>query len=175
METLSLFYEIGRKAVIWIVALLLIILFVCTVYRVDGPSMSPTLVNGQILLIQKIGYWWRQPERGEVVVVRFPGDPDRSLYVKRIIGLPGETIHISTQSIDIDGKPLSEPYLAQLGHNGRELTTTLGPNQYWLMGDNRAISNDSRSFGSVERRFIVGSVLYSLWPFQSISSLISTY
>ena len=128
--------------------------------QVDGDSMVPTLFNGDRVILNRLRYRVTQPARGEVIALDVPGYAGMS--VKRIIGLPGETVQIRNQMVYINGKPLDEPYLAPgiltwpvtLSTNVYEIA----PNCYFVLGDNRYESLDSRRFGAVERTWIRGRV-----------------
>jgi signal peptidase I len=128
-------------------------------FIVNGASMEPSFEQGEYLLIDEISYRIRDPKRGEVVVFKYPKDPS-FFYIKRIIGLPGETIEISNNQIKIynyenpNGKILNEPYIK--GNTEDALKIVLDKNEYFLLGDNREHSSDSRFFGPVPRENIVG-------------------
>ena len=155
-------------------------------YRVEGSSMQPNLQNGEFVLVNKmlyrqfrVGSWGKYipfldrdrdgivqpfhgPKRGEVVVFRFPGDLSRN-WVKRIVGLPGETIEIQRGVVLINGEPQEEPYA--LGAKTAEMAAVLVPEgHYFVMGDNRPGSSDSRDWGTLPRENIVGKAWLALWP-----------
>ena len=104
------------------------------------------------------------PERGQPVVVKYPGDPENKRYVKRVIGLPGEKIVISGGKVYINGDPLDERYLPVYFETEPDSNWDLGGEEYYLMGDNRANSNDSRYFGAVEKRFFIGRAIAIIFP-----------
>jgi signal peptidase I len=160
------FFEVAETIVIAIVAVFLVRTFVAQPFLVSGSSMEPNFYNGNYLLVDELVYQFRQPERGEVIVFRYPGD-NHSYYIKRIIGLPGEKVRINNGKIIVvsgnDIKLLEEPY-ALHGSNGNDYETTLGPGQYFVMGDNRSFSFDSRSWGSLSGSSIVGLARFRLWP-----------
>lgn len=139
--------------------------FVIQPYIVDGESMMPNYVNNEYLLAEKISYMLSQPQRGDVIVFRYPRNPSVN-YIKRIIGLPGETVTISTDKIKItnaqnpDGFVLNESYIP-VGvrtevENGSTMTKKLGENEYFVLGDNREHSSDSREWGSLPKANIAG-------------------
>lgn len=152
-----------------VAAVILVRTFVAQPFLVSGSSMEPTFMNGDYLLVDELTYHLRQPERGEVIVLKYPKDPS-SYFIKRIIGLPGETVIIKNGIVSIldNGKNLvlNEPYVDQ-----KMATTnfeeTLGPNEYFVMGDNRNFSYDSRSWGPVPSNDVVGMVRLRLWPLQT--------
>lgn len=130
--------------------------------------MKPNFATGQIILVNRWTYLFGSPARGDVVVLRFPGDPEHKKYIKRLIGLPGETVDIRADHYFINGQSLPESYLP-----ADETTPVmipgkdhwlLGPSDYFLSGDNRHNSNDSRTWDSAERRFLIGKAVFILWP-----------
>ncbi len=141
-------------------------MFIAKPFVVEGASMSPTFETGDYLIVDEISFAMRPPARGEVVVLRYPHDPSKH-FIKRIIGLPGETVSIRDGAVTItaaDGEKISldEPYV-ELALDTTS-TATLGSGEYFVMGDNRAGSFDSRVWGSVPRELIVGRALLRLLP-----------
>ncbi len=151
---------------VFLVVILLILVgkFWLTMFFVDGLSMYPTLNNKELAILKKSAYANNTPQRGDVVAVKYPGDPDNKRYIKRVIGLPGEKIEIKNGEVHINDKKLSEPYLEDGVATEPQQIKFLSNNQYFLMGDNRLGSNDSRYFGPVETRFISGQAIYVLYP-----------
>lgn len=136
-----------------------------SIFIVDGVSMEPTILNGQLVLLNKVFYRGdREPQRGESVVVKYPGDPLHKRYVKRVIGLPGEKIIVSKGNVYINLKKLAEPYLSFGTYTDQDGQWELKNNEYFLMGDNRLLSNDSRYFGPVEQRFFIGHADWMVYP-----------
>ena len=138
-------------------------------YRVRGDSMKPGFAEGQRLLVSYAAYKATAPLRGDIVVIRGPGDAAKR-YLKRLVGLPGETVSFVDGTLLIDGDPLSEPYLgglpAVLGLSRREWT--LGAREYFALGDNRSHSTDSRDFGPVPTDNIIGKVWFRYWPLRQL-------
>lgn len=136
--------------------------FLIQPFYVKGASMEPNFYDHEYLIIDELSYRLREPMRGEIVVFRYPRDPSQ-FFIKRIVGLPGETVEITNGDIIIyneehpNGIILKEPYLGQGLTNGKNKTTLL-PDEYYLLGDNRDESLDSRSFGSVKRKGLIGRV-----------------
>ena len=166
--------EIAIFIVLAVVIVLPIRLFVAQPFVVDGESMHPTFENGDYLVIDELTYHFQAPQRGDVIVFRYPGDT-KIYYIKRIIGLPGETIHINSGKISItktDGTTitLTEPY-AVVEDATYTLNTTLGSTQYFVMGDNRPESSDSRVWGPHPTNDIVGRVFIRLLPAGEIGVL----
>lgn len=155
-----------REMVETVVLALLIFLLIRVViqnFRIEGYSMEPNLHQGQYLIVNKAVYrWLHPPQRGDIVVFEYPRAPDRD-FIKRVIGLPGETVEIRDGSIYIDGVPLAEPYLGSPTH-GSMAARTLGPGEYFVLGDNRDNSSDSRSWGPLPQQNIIGKAWLSYWP-----------
>ena len=134
-------------------------------YRVRGESMTPGFVAGQLLLVGRGADDTALPSRGDVVVVRDPRESAKR-YLKRLIGLPGERVGLVDGALLIDGAPLHEPYLGGLPPvlGLARMEWTLGPGEYFVMGDNRSHSTDSRDFGPVSAEDIVGIAWFRYWP-----------
>ena len=137
-------------------------------FKIDGQSMEPSLHTEEYVIVDKLTYVFGSPQRGDVVVLYLEGDPKD--YIKRVIGLPGETIEIARGTVYIDGLPLSEPYV--LPSRDEYAQRTLGVDEYFVMGDNRGNSQDSRRFGPIHFRNIVGRAWIVYWP-PSAWSLVS--
>jgi signal peptidase I len=131
-------------------------------YKVEGYSMEPTLDDGQYLLINKIGMHFHQPERGDIIVFQYPLDPSKS-FVKRVIALPGDTVEIRDQQTIVDGKVVREPYIRN-PENGFYPRTVVPPGQYFVLGDNRNNSSDSRAWGMLPEKDVIGLAWVSYWP-----------
>ena len=151
--------------------------FIFQPYIVSGSSMEPNFQNAQYLIVDKLSYHFRSPERGEVIVMHYPRDPKQD-FIKRIIGLPGEKIQIDNGKVTIFnaehpmGVALDEKYLPNQGLTypqdpiivGGSKNLTLGSDQYFMMGDNRLASSDSRSWGALPKSDIVGKTLIRVLP-----------
>ena len=134
-------------------------------FRVDGPSMEPTLQNHEYIIVNKLQYVVSSPQRGDIIVFKWPEDTSQD-FVKRVIGIPGDTVTVSASGqVTVDGVNLNEPYVNDLTNPYRPRTWTLGPNQYFVMGDNRGDSSDSRAWGPVPRSDIIGRADMVYWPF----------
>ena len=131
-------------------------------YRVVGHSMDPTLANGEFVAVNKLIYRLRDPQRGDIVVLREQGNGPQKL-IKRIIGLPGEEIEIKRGQVYINGHHLVEPYIQNPGRSNYA-PTTIPEEHYFVMGDNRTNSSDSRSWGMVPRQHLIGKALLTYWP-----------
>ncbi len=151
-------------------------IFIAKPFIVSGTSMSPTFESWHYLIIDQVTYQLREPERGEVIVMRYPLDTSR-YFIKRIIGLPGETVIINGTSVTIknaqntDGFTLTEPYIADENKAENHLVTELGAEEYYVMGDNRGSSADSRYWGTLPEKNIVGRAYIRLFPFTQIEYL----
>jgi len=129
--------------------------------RVDGLSMNPTLQHGEYILVSKISYKTGEPQRGDIIVFRLPLDPKQDL-IKRVIGLPGETVSIHDGQVTINGFPLEEPYIAQSpGYNGE---WTVSEGQLFVLGDNRNDSKDSHQWGLLPLENVIGKAMVIYWP-----------
>ena len=150
----------------------LVIRFAIQSYRVEGVSMQPGLHDNEYVLVNKIAYLFHAPERGDVIVFHFPLDTSKD-FIKRVIGLPGDTITIDSTSVKVDGILLNEPYISERA-NPQGQRWTVPVNSYFVMGDNRPASDDSRDWGYVPRDDIVGKAVIVYWPLGNWE-LINTY
>src|ERR1700757_1562508 len=142
----------------------LIILFLYQPVRVEGTSMLPRLEDHDRLFINKFVYHISAIHRGDVVVFHYPRDPEKS-YIKRVVALPGDRISIERGRVYLNGKPLREPYVPDEYRDTRSMAETVVPEDaYFMMGDHRSISSDSREFGPVDRDLIYGKAVFVYWP-----------
>ncbi len=160
-------YTLLETVKVVLVSLLIILpirYFVIQPFNVEGASMQPTFLSGEYLIVDEISYRLQEPQRGEVVVFRYPKDPSE-FYIKRIIALPGETVAMKQGIVYVNGDKLEELYIPN-GSFGEWTSDplTLKDKEYYLLGDNRTNSLDSRYFGPVDRKFIVGRVWLRGWP-----------
>jgi signal peptidase I len=147
-----------------VAASVLIITFLYQPVRVEGTSMLPRLEDSDRLFINKFVYHLSAIERGDVVVFHYPRDPEKS-YIKRVIGLPGDRLWIAQGQVWLNGKPLRESYVPEEYRDTRSLADmVVPPDTYFMMGDHRSISSDSREFGPVERSLIYGKAVFIYWP-----------
>jgi signal peptidase I len=164
----SLISEVLRFAIMALIIVLPIRIFVAQPFIVSGASMETTFSTGQYLIVDQLTYHFEEPTRGEVVVFRYPKDPSK-FFIKRIIGIPGDTVHITGSEVKItnsehpDGVILEESYVHAM-RPGTTLTEKLGEGEYFVMGDNRDASSDSRSWGVLQRERIVGRAFLRLFP-----------
>lgn len=170
MELKKLFYAQGvvyslvRGIIIFILALILIHLFIATIHIVQGESMEPNFHTNEIIITNKLSYLTKKPQRGDVVVLKFPGDPDRIKYIKRIIGLPNETLEIRNSKIYIDGQEIVESYIPKDTYTEPDMTINIGSDEYFIVGDNRPNSNDSRAWGTARTNDLIGKGFFILNP-----------
>src|SRR3984957_8436441 len=142
----------------------LIILFLYQPVRVEGTSMLPRLEDHDRLFINKFVYHISSIERGDVVVFHYPRDPEKS-YIKRVIALPGDSLRIDHGQLWVNGKALAEMYVPDEFRDTRSMAEMVVPEgTYFMMGDHRSISSDSREFGPVERSLIYGKAVFVYWP-----------
>jgi len=137
-------------------------------FYVKGESMEPSFYDNEYLVIDEISYRFKDPARGEIIVFRYPRDT-KQFFIKRIIGLPGETVQVTGNKIFINGQELHEPYLDPSVQTKGEIVITLQPDEYFVLGDNRNFSLDSRSFGPLNRSYVVGKTWIRGWPFDKIT------
>lgn len=161
----SWFFALAKIFIVLIIVGTVIHYFLATVFIVDGLSMYPTLKNKNFLLVSRLAYKLSSPQRGEIVIMKFPGDPERKTYVKRIIGFPKEKITIMDGKIFINDKILEEGYIDKLIETEPNLEYQLGAEEYYVMGDNRANSSDSRVWGALPKKDLIGRVSLVFWPF----------
>lgn len=158
-----------------LIAILIVLpfrIFIAQPFLVSGASMSPNFETGHYLIVDQLSYNFKNPQRGEVVVFKYPNDT-KKFFIKRIIGLPNETVKIEGSKIFIkneenpNGIELKENYVENLGQNNTEIT--LKDDEYFVMGDNRPASSDSRVWGPLSEKLIVGRAFLRLFPFNEIS------
>ena len=173
------FWELFRFAIIAIAIVVPIRVFIAQPFVVSGASMYPTFENGQYLIVDELSYRLSTPKRDDVVVFKYPGDT-KLFFIKRIIGLPNETVEINGSEITIvndthpEGLKLDQPFV----ENKSDTTPTqikLKDNEYFVMGDNRPHSSDSRAWGPVPKNLLVGKVFLRLLPPKYIGVLPGKY
>jgi signal peptidase I len=153
---------------------LVIIIFLYQPVKVEGTSMAPLLSDQERIFINKFVYRFEPIDRGDVVVFWYPLDRSKS-FIKRVVGLPGETVELRAGRLYIDGKESKEPYVPAGFLDGSSSGPVLvPPESYFVMGDHRDSSNDSRVFGPVPARSIYGKAVFAYWPVDHFGSLAST-
>ncbi len=176
--------SVGKEILSWIFTLgfavilaLVIRTFIFEPVRVDGESMADTLQNGEVMFVTKTEYLFNDPERGDVVICNYPGRTET--FVKRVIGLPGDTLEIQNNVVYINGEAYDEPYLTEdRNDNGFSMASvTLSEDEYFVMGDNRDNSHDSRNYygynspSAITRDMILGHVQFVFFPFTSVRGI----
>jgi signal peptidase I len=173
------FTEIVRFGLIALLVVLPIRMFIAQPFIVSGASMQDTFESGEYLIVDQVTYRFNEPERGDVVIFKYPKDPSK-FFIKRIIGLPGDTVRISGDSVSIandahpNGVALEEPYIDSM-REGSLSATTLKEGEYFVMGDNRDASSDSRVWGILPRENIVGRAYVRLFPLSKVDVLPGAY
>jgi signal peptidase I len=153
---------------------LVIIIFLYQPVKVEGTSMAPLLSDQERIFINKFVYRFEPIERGDVVVFWYPIDHSKS-FIKRVVGLPGETIEIRAGHVYVEGRELKEPYVPASYLDGSSYPSVQIPaGNYFVMGDHRDSSNDSRVFGPVGRPYIYGKAVFAYWPVDHFGSLTSS-
>lgn len=163
-----LVFEIVEIVLVTIVALIATYRFVAQPFLVQGASMEPNFQSGNYLLVDELSYRFEEPKRGDIVVFRYPGEKTKKVYyIKRVIGLPRETVVITREgTLIVNGDTLPEAYLPSSTSTATFARSefVLGEDQYFVLGDNRAASFDSRSWGPITRGDIIGKARFRFWP-----------
>ena len=175
--------SITRDIIFAAVMAVLIVVFVVQPVKVEGTSMQPRLENDERIFVNKFEYTFYSIKRGDIIVFWFPDDPTKS-FIKRVIGLPDDSIDMDASGhLTINGEPKDEPYLAPERNQSARSRWNQGPytsaghqvrvkaHYYFVMGDNRDASNDSRSWGLVPEKYIYGKAMFRYWPLPRIGSL----
>lgn len=169
-EKKSSLWEFVRSIIIALLIVIPIRAWVAQPFIVRGNSMVPNFHHGEYLIIDELSYHFRKPARGEVVVFRYPRQPSQ-FFIKRVIGLPGDQVEIKEGSVRINGDVLDESYLPPSLATVPDTAIILGVDEYFVLGDNREASSDSRVWGELKGHFIVGKTLLRLWPPTRIGTL----
>jgi signal peptidase I len=162
---LRFFREVLETVLPALLIALLINVFVGQATRVEGQSMEPNLHSEQRLVVEKLSYRFHGPQRFDIVVLNVASQGEE-LLIKRVVGLPGETVEIKDGGVYIDGKRLEEPFTDEYTQSGRHGQVTVPPLHVYVLGDNRDRSNDSRSFGPVPIENVIGRAWLSYWPLE---------
>jgi len=166
-QFLANLWEIVEVVLIAGITVFVIRTYVVQPFLVSGQSMEPNFQGGNYLLIDEVSYRLEDPSRGDVVVFRYPGD-EKTFYIKRIIGLPGDEVVVSGGQVMINGKLQDEDYLPNDIRTVGNVNKKLGPEEYFVMGDNRDYSFDSRQWGVLPQKNIIGVVRLRLFPLNKI-------
>lgn len=169
---------LGEEIKDWIISILIAVVlaffiryFIVELYMVEGPSMRPTLVDGERLVVNKFIYRFKQPVRGEIIIFKFPADQSRD-FIKRVIAIPGDTIEIKDGRVFVNGQLLNETYILEKTRGSYPLAT-VPSGHIFVMGDNRNNSEDSRfaDVGFVPYELIKGKAVVVFWPLDQMKSL----
>ncbi len=163
-------FEVTKFAVIAAIIVLPIRIYIAQPFIVKGESMDPTFEDGQYLIVDEITYYTEGPKRGDVIIFKYPKDPSK-YFIKRIIGLPGETVIVANGDVSVESPhaalfALEEPYVKN--KSADNITAALEEGEYFVMGDNRRNSMDSRSWGVLPEKNIVGRAFVRLLPVNEI-------
>lgn len=162
------FIELLQVVIVALAIIIPVRYFFIKPFYVKGASMEPTFHDHEYLVIDEISYRFKEPVRGDVVVFKYPRDP-KQFFIKRIVGLPGETVQITGNAVYINGEKLDEPYLDPNTETKTDDVKTLQSDEYYVLGDNRSFSLDSRTFGPLPNEYIVGKTWIRGWPFNKIT------
>lgn len=170
----SFLFETAKIVILAVIIVVPIRYFIFQPFFVQGMSMEPNFYDGDYLIVDEITYRFVDPQRGEVVVFKYPQRPSQR-YIKRIVGLPEETISIKGGQISIINENgtriLDESDYLLDAHTSGEIKVSLSENEYFVLGDNRDFSSDSRRWGALSREFIVGKVYLRAWPFTALAKI----
>jgi len=175
-EVLIFIWETVKLVIVSLAIILPIRYYLVQPFFVNGASMEPNFENGDYLLVDEISYRFREPARGDVIIFRYPQNPSQ-FFIKRIIGLPEETVTIKKNSVKIynqqnpDGFLLQENYLSSEQQTLGDMTIKMDDNDYFVLGDNRLQSSDSRRWGTVNKTLITGKPFFRAWPVTKASRI----
>ncbi len=177
----STFLDLIETMAISFSIFLVVYLFFLQPHQVNGQSMVPNFQDGEHVLTDKVSYKMRDPERGEIVVFHAPPaahcpEGTGCDFIKRILGVPGDTVEVKNNAVWVNGNKLPEPYIPSdfvilPGNATKDKSVYLGPNEFFVSGDNRPYSSDSRSWGAITKDDIIGRVFFRYWPPAAISTV----
>jgi len=163
-----LIFEVVKVVLISLAIILPVRMFLIQPFYVEGASMEPSFYNREYLIVNEIVYRFNKPQRGEVIVFKYPKNPS-TYYIKRILALPGETIEIISGKVYVNNKILEEEYIKLFSTDNTE-EIILAESEYFVLGDNRNNSYDSRRFGPLKEKYIIGKVWFRGWPLDRVST-----
>lgn len=168
------FWELIKVFLVAIVIIVPVRYFLIQPFFVRGASMEPNFEDGEYLIIDELSYHFREPRRGEVIVFRFPDNPSQ-FFIKRIIGLPGDTVTVAGGQVSVQNDQYQQavlldesPYLSPIIRTGGQVTYSLGEEEYFVLGDNRPASSDSRNWGKLSKDLIIGRAWIRAFPFDRL-------
>jgi signal peptidase I len=168
---LGLVLHWARDLLFSVVLAVIVILFLYQPVKVEGTSMMPTLDDQERIFINKFVYHFATIDRGDTIVFWFPGDPTKS-YIKRVIGVPGDSVEVDRGTVVVNGHALEEDYVPSEYRDDNSMPAKKIPSgEYFVLGDHRSSSNDSRAWGLVPRRYIYGKAVFIYWPFDKMGVL----
>ncbi|MBP9820088.1 signal peptidase I [Candidatus Woesebacteria bacterium] len=178
----SLFLDLTETIVIGLSIFLVVYLFFMQPHQVNGQSMVPNFQSGEYVLTDKVSYRVGAPVRGDIIVFHAPEAAQCPAgtgcdFIKRVLGLPGDTVEVTNDSIVVNGSPLPEPYIPEEydtlpGAFTKNRAVNLGPDEYFVVGDNRPYSSDSRAWGPITRGDIVGKAFFRYWPMDKMGKIV---
>ncbi len=175
-RAIAAFFDFLQGIVVVLALLVMVYLFIMSPQEINGSSMEPNFHNGEFILTNKVLYKFRPPQRGDVVIFKSP--PNKEIdYIKRIIGLPGDTVSVQNDAMYVNGQKVDEPYLAPDtpifggAYLAEGQSIVVPPDSYFMMGDNRAHSSDSREFGPINQTDFIGTAIFRYWPFSQMGTL----
>jgi signal peptidase I len=161
----------ARDLVVSLAISAFIIIFLYQPVKVEGTSMMPGLEDQERIFVNKFVYRWEPIQRGDIVVFRYPRDTSKS-YIKRVIGVAGDRVRIENGQVFVNDEALGEDYVPSEYDDARSYPeVTVPPNSYFVLGDHRTMSNDSRDFGPVNERYIYGKAVFGYWPMEKLGRL----
>jgi signal peptidase I len=160
-----------RDLFVSVLLAIVVIVFLYQPVKVEGTSMMPTLDDQERIFINKFVYRFENIDRGDTVVFWYPGDPSKS-YIKRVIGIPGDRVEVDQGTVIINGQRMEEDYVPPQFRDSSTMAARAVPSdEYFVLGDHRSSSNDSRAWGMVPRRYIYGKAVFIYWPFDKMGLL----
>jgi signal peptidase I len=166
----GVFRDLFESLLVAVVLALVIRFFIFQPFYIPSGSMEPTLLTGDRIIVSKFTYHFREPERGDVIVFRYPRDPDRA-FVKRLVALGGETVAIRDDRLYIDGVQVVEGYLPENGSYSDFGPAKVPVGSFFMLGDNRANSDDSRVWGFLDEELLIGKAVAVYWPVGRIGGI----
>ena len=176
-RAIAAFFDFLQGIVVVMALLVMVYLFIMSPQEINGASMEPNFHNGEYILTNKILYKFRNPIRGDVVIFKSPMNKEID-YIKRVIGLPGDTVSLHDNSLWVNGEKVEEPYLAQGttifggSYLAEGASIVVPPGTYFVCGDNRPHSSDSREFGPIAKEDFIGVAVFRYFPFSQLGSVV---
>ena len=176
-RAVAAFFDFLQGIVVVLALLVMVYLFIMSPQEINGASMEPNFHNGEYILTNKILYKFRAPARGDVVIFKSPSNKEID-YIKRIIGLPGDTVSIQNNAFFVNGQKVDEPYLAPDtpifggAYLAEGQSVVVPPGSYFVSGDNRPHSSDSREFGPITEADFIGTAIFRYWPFSLMGTIV---